>query len=116
MRLEKAMRLDLTKNDKRPHASGRYSAPAGEYGQSAALRCQYEDRFAVPASGCKRAAKMSDAWWGERLRRAFRYQERQLQARRLHSREPRDAPKSAQEDPFPQTHLEPVQVRVVGKE
>ena len=69
---EKAMRLDLTKNDKRPHASGRYSAPALKSGQSAPLRCQDEDRFAVPASGCKRAATMSDAWWGQRLRRAFR--------------------------------------------
>ena len=51
------------------------------------LRCQNEDRFAVPASSCKRAGAMSDARRSERIGRAARFSERQLQAWILDYRE-----------------------------
>ena len=44
-------------------------------------------RFAVPASSCKRAGAMSDARRSERIGRAARFSERQLQAWVLDHRE-----------------------------
>ena len=87
MRSEKTMQLERAKNDRRPQASGRSCAPAGKYGQGAPLRRQNEDRFAVPASSCKRAGAMSDARRSERIGRAARFSERQLQAWVLDHRE-----------------------------
>jgi hypothetical protein len=48
--------------------------------QSTPLRCQNQDRFAVPASSCKRAGAMSEARRSERIGRAARFSEWQLQA------------------------------------
>ena len=55
--------------------------------KSTPLRCQNEDRFAVPASSCKRASTLSDARWRERLGRTVGCSQRQFQAWPLDTRE-----------------------------
>jgi hypothetical protein len=68
------------KIDERPHASGRHCAPAGKYGQGAALRRQDPDRPALPASGRPGPGTLSDARWRERLGRTVGCSKRQFQA------------------------------------
>ena len=73
-------------NTKRPHASGGCAAPAGEFGQSPALRRKNPRRHPLPASGGPGAGAVPHAWGRQGLRRAGRPPQRQFQARALDAR------------------------------
>jgi hypothetical protein len=57
-------REGMARNDPRPHASGGYSAPTGEFGQSPPMRGKDPRCSPLPGGGCKGTAPVPNAWWG----------------------------------------------------
>jgi hypothetical protein len=57
-------REGMARNDPRPHASGGYSAPTGEFGQSPPMRGKDPRCSPLPGGGCKGTAPVPNARWG----------------------------------------------------
>jgi hypothetical protein len=77
----------MAKNDTRPHASGGYSAPIGEFGQRPPMRGKDPCRSPLSAGGCKEPDPMPNAWWGQGLGRPSGQPERKFQAWGVYTRE-----------------------------